>query len=65
MGDDRVRAYLTNFSADKNRYETQNSYSRNKSFVQNDRGGNVENHHHQNNSDSPASEPLIKNTYEE
>jgi len=26
---------------------------------------NVENHHHQNHSDSPASEPLIEHTYDE
>jgi len=44
---------------------TPNSYSRNQSFAQNARRGIVENHHHQNHSDSPASEPLIEHTDDE
>jgi len=53
---DRVRASRTNFGG------TQNSYSRNQSFAQNIRRVNVENHHHQNHSESPASEPSIEHT---
>jgi len=34
-------------------------------MVQNDRGGDVENHHQQNHCDSPASEPLIEHTDDE
>jgi len=43
----------------------QNFYSWNESFAQNKKGGNFENHHHQNHSDSPVSETLIKHTYDE
>jgi len=62
---DRVRASPSNFSTNNIVYKTQNSCPKNKSFAQNDRGANVENHLHQNHSDSPASEPLIQNTYDE
>jgi len=61
----RVRASPTNFSLEKNGSGTQNYCPQNNGFAQNDRRGNVENHHHQNHSDSPASEPLIKHTYDE
>jgi len=54
-----------NFSPGRNNGRTQNLYSQNEDFAQNDRGKNVENHHHQNHSDSPVSEPLIKHTYDE
>jgi len=43
----------------------QNSYSRGNSFAQNERETHIENHHHQNHSDSPTSEPLIKHTFDE
>jgi len=62
---DRVRASQTNFPPDRNNGRMQNSYSRSNSFAQNDRGTNIENHHHQNHSDSPTPEPLIKHTYGE
>jgi len=61
----RIRASPTNFSSSKNNDRMQNSYSRNESFAQNDRRENVENHHHQNHSDSLTFEPLIKHTYDE
>jgi len=61
----RIRASLTNFPSDRNSARTQNSYSRNNSFAQNDRKTNVGNHHHQNHSNSLASEPLIEHTYDE
>jgi len=56
---DRVRGSRTNF------VKTQNSYPGNQSFAQNIRRVNVENHHHQNHSNSPASEPLIEHTDDE
>jgi len=55
---DRVHGPRTNFD------KTQNSRPGNQSFAQNDRGGNVKNHHHQNHSGSPSSESLIKHTYD-
>jgi len=62
---DRVRASPTNFWSGRNKDRTQNFYSRNESFEQNDRGGEVENHHHQNRSDSFISKSLIRHTYDE
>jgi len=62
---DRVRASTPNFAVDNNGRKTHNFYSRDKSFVQNNGEGNVENHLHQNHSDSPISEPLIKHTCED
>jgi len=60
-----VRASQTIFSSSINNGRTQNSYLRNKSFAQNNRRVIVEIHHHQNHSDSPASEHLIKHTDDE
>jgi len=55
----RVRGSRTNF------VKTQNSCPWNQSFAQNARGEIVKNHHLQNHSDSPASEPLIEHTDDE
>jgi len=60
-----VRASKTIFSSSINNVRTQNSYSRNNSFAQTDRKVNVENQHHQNHSESPASEPVIEHIDDE
>jgi len=62
---DRIRASPTNFLSGRNNGRTKDSHSWNESFAQNNRGGNVKNHHHQNLSDSLVSKPLIKHTYDE
>jgi len=62
---DRIRASPKNFLSGRNHGRMKNSYSRNESFAQNERGGNFENHHYQNHSDSPVFELLIKHKYDE
>jgi len=55
----QVRASPTNFG------RTQSSYSMSQSCEQNSKIGVVENHHHRNHSNSPASEPIIGYTNDE